>query len=172
VRTRRRYARLVEHCTNCGAPRQRDANFCGSCGHRFDEEPATGTSASAVSVADSPTDDTPYGGEMTLVAVLVSAVAPFIALIVALVMRASEVRPRRRSFLKGWAIASAAWLCTGWIVVLFLFAGISSSASGCKGGIDRFSVPSFESSDNVHWTATYACVNGGTKKVPYHGKVP
>jgi hypothetical protein len=87
-------------------------------------------------------------------------------------VRSGELRPSRRRFLKSWAIASAAWLCTGWIVILLLFSAASSSASGCKGGIDRFSVPSFQSSDNVHWTATYACVNGGTKTVPYHGKVP
>jgi amino acid transporter len=120
----------------------------------------------------SPAGDEPYGGEVTLVASLATLVAPFIALIAALVMRANELRPRRRSFLRGWAIASAAWLCTGWIVAFLVITSISSSASGCKGGIDRFSVPSFQSSDNVHWTATYACVNGGTKTVPFHGKVP
>ncbi len=109
---------------------------------------------------------------MTIVAALLTLFMPFIALIVALVMRAGELRASRRGFLKTWAIVSAAWLCTGWIVVFLLFFAVSSSASGCKGGIDRFSVPSFESSDNVHWTATYACYNGGTKTVPYHGKVP
>jgi hypothetical protein len=81
----------VQHCTNCGAPRDAGANFCGNCGHRFADEPA---------------DDTPYGGEMTVAAVLLSLFMPLIALIVALVMRAGELRPSRRGFLKSWAIAS------------------------------------------------------------------
>jgi len=34
------YARIVQHCTNCGAPRDTGANFCGNCGHRFADEPA------------------------------------------------------------------------------------------------------------------------------------
>ncbi len=161
----------MQHCTNCGAPRQEGANFCGTCGRRFEDEPAPAPPEAASATAAA-ADDTPYGGEMTLVAVLVTVAAPFIALIVALVMRANELRPRRRGFLKSWAIASAAWLCTGWVVAFFIVTSISSSASGCKGGIDQFSVPSFQSSDNVHWTATYSCVNGGTKTVPYHGKVP
>ena len=88
-------------------------------------------------------------------------------------VRAGELRPSRRGFLKTWAIASAAWLCTGWIVVLILFMGVASSAGGgCKGGIDTLTPPSFTSSDNKHWTVTYACAGGGTKSKPWHGQVP
>jgi hypothetical protein len=160
----------VPFCTSCGAERPPGARFCGSCGAQLTDDAAPepgGETAAAPAV-----DDHPFGGEMTIIAGLLTIFMPFIALIVALVMRSGELRPSRRGFLKTWAIASAAWLCTGWIVVLLIFSAASSSASGCKGGIDQFSVPSFESSDNVHWTATYACVNGGTKTVPYHGKVP
>jgi len=160
----------VQHCTNCGAPRDAGANFCGNCGHRFADEPAPEPAATATTAA--PADDTPYGGEMTVAAVLLSLFMPLIALIVALVMRAGELRPSRRGFLKSWAIASGAWLCTGWIVALLVFSSISGSAGGCKGGIDRFSVPTFMSTDNTHWAATYSCYDGGTKTVAYHGQVP
>jgi hypothetical protein len=84
-------------------------------------------------------------------------------------MRAQELRPKRRQFLKNWAIAAGAWLCTGWLVVVIAFSAMSSSASsGCKGGIDQMVPPSYQSSDDVHWMATYACMNGGTvtKSVP------
>jgi hypothetical protein len=43
---------------------------------------------------------------MPVAAVLLSLFMPLIALIVALVMRAGELRPSRRGFLKSWAIAS------------------------------------------------------------------
>jgi hypothetical protein len=52
--------------------------------------------------------DMPYGGGATAGAILLTLFAPFIALIVALVMRSGELRPRRRQFLKNWAIGSAA----------------------------------------------------------------
>jgi hypothetical protein len=104
--------------------------------------------------------------------VLLTLFMPFIALIVALVMRSSEVRPSRRGFLKSWAIGSAAWLCTGCVFALILFAGVASSAGGCKGGIDQLSPLTFTSSDNKHWTVTYSCVNGGTKSKPWQGQVP
>lgn len=40
--------------------------------------------------------------------------------------------------------------------------------TGCKGGIDQSVPPSYESRDNVHWVATFTCMNGGTvtKAVP------
>jgi hypothetical protein len=162
----------VEYCTNCGASRQEGANFCGSCGRPFGAEAEPEPQPATATAAPTSAADTPYGGEMTIVAVLLTVAVPFIALIAALVIRANELRPSRRGFLKSWAIGSAAWLCTGWIVVFLVFTSITSSAGGCKGGIDQFSPPSFQSSDNVHWTATYACVGGGTKTVAYHGKVP
>jgi hypothetical protein len=118
-----------------------------------------------------PDEDVPYGGEMTIVAVLLTIVVPLLALIAALVLRAQETRQRRRRFLKDWAIASAAWMCTGWLIALVGFASIASSvggASSCQGGIDQLVPPTYQSADGVHWTATYQCVNGGslTKSVP------
>lgn len=158
--------------------RQPGALYCGACGTRFADEaapeqpaPAAGSPAPAGDPATAAADS-PYGGEMTLAAALLSLFMPVNPLIVALVMRGGELRPSRRGFLKTWAIASAAWLCTGWILMLILFVGVSSSAGGCKGGIDQLQPPSFVSSDNKHWTVIYACVDGGTKSKPWHGKVP
>ena len=118
-----------------------------------------------------PDEDVPYGSEMTIVAMLLTIIVPLIALIAALVLRAQETRQRRRQFLKNWAIASAAWMCTGWLVALIAFASIASSvggASSCQGGIDQLVPPTYQSADGVHWTATYQCMNGGslTKSVP------
>ena len=160
----------MQHCTNCGAARDAGANFCGNCGHRFADEPAPEPAATATTAASA--DDTPYGGEMTVAAVLLSLFMPLIALIVALVMRAGELRPSRRGFLKSWAIASGAWLCTGWIVALLIFSSVASGAGGCKGGIDHLWPPSLTSTDGQHWRATYQCNGGGTKTVDYHGQVP
>jgi uncharacterized membrane protein len=67
-------------------------------------------------------DDAPYATEMVIDAALLTAFTPFIALIVALVMRSNEHRPARRAFLKSWAIGSAAWMCTVWILALLFFA--------------------------------------------------
>ena len=55
---------------------------------------------------------------------------PLIALIVAVAIRAGERRPRRREFLKTWAVISGAWLCTGWIVGLLAFGLLSGGTGG------------------------------------------
>lgn len=123
------------------------------------------------SVQAIPDEDVPYGGEMTIVAVLLTIIVPLIALIAALVLRSQETGRRRRQFLKNWAVASAAWMCTGWLVALIAFAAVASSvggASSCQGGIDQLVPPTYQSTDGTHWTGTYQCVNGGTltKSVP------
>jgi hypothetical protein len=63
---------------------------------------------------------------------------PLISLIVALVMRSSEQAAKRRGFLKNWAVASGAWMCTGWLLLLLVFtsAGGFAGGGGCKGGPD------------------------------------
>lgn len=117
--------------------------------------------------------DEPYPNGAGFGAAVVTLFVPFIALIVALAMRSSEQRPRRREFLKTWAIASGAWLLTGWIVGVIVFASISASGGECQGGIDRSVFPTFTSTDNVHWTATYQCLDGGTLTRPAKkGQVP
>jgi hypothetical protein len=115
----------VAFCTTCGSERPPGALYCGACGTRFADEARPETPPPPAAI-----DDKPFGGEMTLVAVLLTFFAPFISLIAALILRSTEERPSRRAFLKTWAIASGAWLCTGWVLFLIAFAGISSSAGG------------------------------------------
>ena len=114
------------YCGKCGAARAEGDAFCPSCGAAYSDAERSSPFASAGPT----TDDTPFGGEMTLVAILLAAFMPFIALIVALVMRSGEERPSRRQFLKTWAIASGAWLATGWILALLIFAAAASSMPG------------------------------------------
>jgi hypothetical protein len=103
--------------------------------------------------------------------------APFISLVVALVMRSSETQPSRREFLKSWAIWSGAWLCTGFLIFAIaacsVMSGTGAFSSGCKGGPDPFGMPSYVSQDGKHWTAIVPCVDGGTKSRPARpGEVP
>jgi zinc-ribbon domain len=167
------------YCGKCGAARADGDSFCPRCGAAFAAEPAfaTGVTASvSVGAAAPPGDDTPYGAEMTLVAILLGFAMPFVSVIVALLMRSGEQRPSRRQFLKTWAIASGAWLCTGWIVALLAFSAIAGSiggGGGCKGGPDPFGLPDYTSTDGKHWTAIVPCVGGGTKTRPARpGEVP
>jgi hypothetical protein len=111
-------------------------------------------------------DDAPYGTGATVGAVLVTVVMPVIALIVALALRSQERRPKRRKFLKSWAIGSGVWLCTGWLLSLVAFSAASSGVAGCQGGIDQSVPPSYQSNDGVHWVGTFACMNGGTETKP------
>ena len=169
-------------CGRCGRPRAEGDVFCQGCGARYpaddDEptadagEPPAGEPRGADPAAAA--DDPPYPGEAGLGAGLLTFFMPFIALVVAMVMRAGERRPRRRGFLKTWAIASAAWLCTGWLVALLLFASVgSASGGGCKGGPDPFGLPSYTSTDGKHWTAHVPCVDGGSTSRPARaGEVP
>jgi hypothetical protein len=111
-----------------------------------------------------PDDDPPFPEWAAPVAAVLTIFAPFISLIVALVMRSGEQRPRRRGFLKTWAIASGAWMCTGFVIVLLAF---GCAANGASGGCQDGGLPSYTSTDNVHWTET-VCENGKsvTKSVP------
>jgi hypothetical protein len=169
------------YCTACGTAYVGGQSYCGRCGSRLTREPQTGgqfgdpATASAPagdSAADPaglhPADDSPYSTGATFGAVLASIFVPFIALLAALVLRSQERRPLRRQFLRNWAIGSAVWLCTGWLIPIIAFSAASPGASGCQGGIDQLVPPSYQSSDDVHWQATYTCMNGGTetKSVP------
>ena len=110
---------------------------------------------------------------MTLGAVLLTIFAPFIALVAALIMRGSETRPSRLSFLKTWAIASAAWLATGFLIFIIFLASVTGGGGGgggeCRGGMDPFGLPEYSSNDGQHWTAHYPCVDGGTTSTPLPG---
>ena len=113
--------------------------------------------------------DEPYASEIAIGAGLLTFFAPFIALVVALIMRGSETRPKRLAFLRSWAIASGIWLATGYLLIIILLVSIGARASECRGGIDEFGLPEYTSVDDQHWTATYPCVNGGETQTPLPG---
>lgn len=181
------------YCPNCGAAWLAGQNYCGSCGTAIGAARAafgspmigsnSGVSAGALSAGaggtgpgtragaePGPGDDAPYPREAMIGAVLLTIFLPFIALIAALMLRAQEMRRARREQLKNWAIASGAWLASGWVIGLILFGSVLSAVtpSGCQGGIDQAVPPSYESSDGQHWVGTFTCMNGGTitKPVP------
>ena len=155
------------YCPTCGAPHSAGQGYCGRCGSRLVTEAASVRSPGPPGEAQG-VDDTPFGTGATVGAVLLTVVMPVIAVIVALALRSQEHRLKRKQFLKNWAIGSGIWLCTGWLIPLIALSSATSGLAGCKGGIDQFSPPSYQSSDGVHWQATYSCINGGTetKQVP------
>jgi hypothetical protein len=190
-------AEISGYCTKCGTGWQADQNYCGSCGAALAAaglsaatlaSPGTGsgwTGARAAGVPNAPaetgfgareatepepSDEARYPREAMVGAVLLTVFMPFIALIAALVLRAQEMRPSRREQLKNWAIASGAWLATGWVIGIIAFASALNAVgpSGCQGGINLSVPPSYFSSDGKHWTGTFTCMNGGTitKPVP------
>ena len=155
------------YCGKCGTERVEGEGYCRSCGTAFEEPSEHPAEPTSVTTPSAPVDDEPFSGGMTVGAGLLTVFMPLIALIVALIMRGGEVRPSRRGFLRTWAIASGAWLCTGWVIgLLLLTSGSIGGGGGCQGGPDPFGVPSFVSSDNKHWTAVVPCVNGGSKSRP------
>jgi hypothetical protein len=165
------------YCIACGVPYGPGQMYCGQCGRRLttaqDEVGAgaasfggAGNSPPPWQATGSGTGYEPYGSGATAGAVVLTVFLPVIALIVALVLRSSEQGLRRRQFLKSWAIWSAVWTCAGLLIpIIALGANGAGPASGCQGGIDQTIPPSYQSSDGVHWTATYTCMNGGTETV-------
>ena len=161
------------YCGKCGAARSEGDDYCPMCGAAYlvsEETPQESDQATS----PAPQDDPPYEGGMTLLALLLTFFMPLIALIVALVMRSGELRPKRRGFLKSWAIWSGAWLASGWVVALVLILSLGGGGGGgCKGGEDPFGIPTFSQSGNGPWMATVPCVDGGTTTRPAKpGEVP
>ena len=93
---------------------QEYADISGRSAKRWTPFPRSAVPAAPRGARPTPAaDDQPYGGEITLVAVIGTLFVPLISLIIALVVRSGERRESRRQFLKTWAIACAAWMCTG-----------------------------------------------------------
>jgi hypothetical protein len=68
-----------------------------------------------------------YGGGMKAAGVLLTVFVPWLALIVALVLRASEASSVRRASLRTWAVLSGVWLVLGVLVPLIGFGVFASS---------------------------------------------
>jgi hypothetical protein len=89
-------------------------------------------------VASAP-PERPYGSSSVVGAILLTLFAPFISLIVALLLRGSQQDPARKRQLGTWAAASAAYLLAYVILAVALFASIASGTSTdtsgpCVGG--------------------------------------
>jgi amino acid transporter len=110
--------------------------------------------------------DVPYPPAAVAGAVVATLVAPCISLIVALVMRASERSPRRRSQLDVWVACSAGVFVLALIIWLAVVGAIggSGSSGACRGGVDRLSPPSYEQTSDG-WIKVMSCVDGGSKRV-------
>jgi hypothetical protein len=88
-----------------------------------------------------PIDDD-YPQSTKVAAALLTLFAPFISLVVALVLRSSETKPKRRASLQTWAVASGAWLALGLVIGLIAIASVMHTVAGvhpsdrgpCQGG--------------------------------------
>ena len=173
----------MKFCGGCGAPQVPGDQFCQRCGRAYSADEATQAAKEPPGVQSNPTPvsapvsrwpdpvDEPVPSWATGAAVGAVLLAPFISLIVALVMRSSETRPSRRAFLKSWAIWSGSWLCTGFllfaIVACSALAGGGAFGGGCKGGPELYGIPSYtQQSGSTHWTAIVPCTGGGSKSRP------
>src|SRR3954453_21955361 len=115
-----------------------------------------------------PEADQQFPSWFPAVAVVSVLAAPCLSLIAALVMLSSEKGEKRRAALRAWAIGSALWLVLGGLLaaVVFPAVGRGGLSGSCKGGADLTQPPSYVSVDGVHWTATYACAEGGHTSSP------
>lgn len=178
-------------CASCGAALGTEAGFCSRCGTPATPSSAPtslpssasdgpGGTARATAVAPAPSSDRvtdpdpgPYPSSNVAVAVVFTLFAPFVSLIVALVLLQDQQVAARRAQLKNWAIGSGLWLGAGVLIGIAVAASIAGMVGGsgggdCQGGINRLVPPNYSSQDGHHWVAEYQCNNGGTLTRPAH----
>jgi len=113
--------------------------------------------------SDEPVPQDEYPGSAVLGAALATFFFPLISLIVALVLMGRPPSERKRSQLKTWALASAGWIALQLVIVLVVFAAVSSGSSVDRGG-PCVGGPDLEaegtSTDGVNFV--FPCVDGGT----------
>jgi len=132
-------------CQGCGAPHVAGDLFCQQCGLAYSMSgPATGSQLGVSDLTGDP--------------------------------QAATVGRRRLGNTGGssspnwapWAIGIAV------IVALVMFLSLAASSrsggilggGGCRGGVEQFGVPSYQSTDGKHWTAIVPCNLGGSKTRP------
>jgi len=108
--------------------------------------------------------DLPYGRMLVTLAALLSIALPLEGVIVALVLWRRERDPRRRRLLLRWAIGSAAWMCVSTAIGVVFIAALAYRTPECYGGINYAIPPSVSKADGQNWTATYTCMDGGTRQ--------
>jgi hypothetical protein len=74
----------------------------------------------------SPPDGVPYESSSVAGAILLTVFLPFIALIVALLLRGAEHDPARKRQLTTWAGVSGAYLAVGLLIGIAIFASVAS----------------------------------------------
>jgi fumarate reductase subunit D len=121
-----------------------------------------------------PKGGSPYGTASVVGAALAALFFPLISLIVALLLLGAQGDPAKRRSLRAWALASAAWLVLGVLIVLALWAGLGGSSSGvdrigpCVGG------PKLNATGNAVPGSTtrfvVPCAISGTETVTFPNK--
>jgi hypothetical protein len=94
--------------------------------------------------------------------------APLASSAAATFMLRYETNPERREQLERYRRGALIWFSVGIaaaiVAVIIIVSVVASHNATCRGGIDRFTPPTYTSSGS-HWTATYQCNNGGSKTV-------
>jgi hypothetical protein len=109
-----------------------------------------------------------YGGGVKVAGVLLTVFVPWLALIIALVLRASEASSVRRASLRSWAVLSGVWLALSVLVPLIGFGVFASSVQlqvshngPCIGG----PAPGATGTPVGHGNFRFDCAGGGSTVV-------